>query len=148
MLARYRHPRDSPDPYNTLFYFTVRYLRSFAVFLSLFFLSLFFLSVFLSFFLGSCISYRASRIPSQTIDRNVENVKEDRPRSRGKKKSRVAGIHFSGECNSRGRQTQPLLAWLLPLLLLVGVEIHISRKIEDATVVGVSVARYPILFSE
>lgn len=51
VLARYRHPRDSPDPYNTLFYFTVRYLRSFAVFLSLFF-SLFFLSVFLSFFGG------------------------------------------------------------------------------------------------
>lgn len=93
-----------------LFYFTVRYLRSFAIFLSLFFLSLcifFLLSVFLSL-LGSCTSYRASRIPSRAIDRNAKE--ETDLKSRGRRIRASRDIHFSGECKfSRERQTQLLL---------------------------------------
>lgn len=138
MLAPYRHPRGSLDPFTT-YPFTLRFDTSvLSPRLPLSF------SLLYSLYRGSCTSYRAPRTPSrQSIVPTRE--REDRSKIRWKGSHRLAISRYP----PLGRMQMPLrerLAQPPLLLLLVGVEFVFLGKIGDAVGSGVPAARYPILF--
>lgn len=145
VFAPYRHARGSLDPLQDIpFYFTVRYLRSYAPSSSLF------LSTLLSL-LG--VVYKLLRASYTILDNRLSRYAKGKTARRSTKEShhRLASRYsiLSGECKSyRERQTQPLdSASIVAAVAACRHRIRIPRKIGDAEIgSGVPTVRYPILF--
>lgn len=119
-------------PYNVPFYFTVRYLRSYAPSSSLF------LSLLYSLYWGSCTSYCVSRIPFSIIDcldtRKERPLKDPRRKATALPRDIPASLGRNANPLAKGRHSLSAQLRLL-LWLLVGVEFVFLERSETRSVV-------------